>query len=81
MVETLSRVEIARPPSLDPGDIARELGLDQPRSGPRDYDRLRREFAFANHPDRVGESMREHAKIRMQIANRLIDEAKGGAVR
>lgn len=81
IVETLSRIEIAAPPSIEPDDIARELGLDGPPATPRDLDRVRREFAFANHPDRVDAALRERAMIRMQIANRLIDEAKARQAR
>jgi hypothetical protein len=61
--------------SDDPADIARELGL----TGHEDaaaLDRVRRTFAFINHPDRVVEQDRGKAIIRMQIANRLIDDAK-----
>jgi hypothetical protein len=37
---------------------------------------LRRTFALKNHPDRMPPEQRERAMIRMQVANRLIDEAK-----
>lgn len=60
---------------LDPASIARELNLSNLGSG-ADLDRARRSFAMRNHPDRVPEPMRERAKMRMQIANMLIDEAK-----
>lgn len=87
--ETEQRSERARPDAtdarlepaledlffLDPASIARELNLSGLRSG-SDLDRARRSFAMRNHPDRVPESMRERAKMRMQIANMLIDEAK-----
>lgn len=77
----VERTEIAAndepPPSIDPEVIAKELGLKGLRSRlPRNYDRLRREFAFRNHPDRVAEHLRAYAIVRMQIANTLIDEAK-----
>lgn len=68
------------PPSIDPLDVARELGLDGGRP-PRDLDRVRRDFAFRNHPDRVAVELRERAMVRMQIANMLIDEAKRASVR
>ncbi|WP_367714897.1 hypothetical protein AB2N04_13170 [Nitratireductor sp. GISD-1A_MAKvit] len=68
------------PPSTDPQDIARELGLHKSVE-PQLLDRLRREFAFRNHPDRVPEHLRANAMTRMQVANMLIDEAKRGAVR
>lgn len=64
-------------PSVDPDEIARELGLAK-RIRPRDLDRLRRDFALRNHPDRVPEQLRARAMIRMQVANMLIDDAKSG---
>ncbi len=67
--------EPAEQPSILPFDIARELALTG-REKPEALDRIRREFAFANHPDRVAEDMRDRAIVRMQIANRMIDEAK-----
>lgn len=63
------------PPSIDPVDVARELGF-KPGRRPRDLDRARRDFAFRNHPDRVAADLRERAMLRMQIANMLIDDAK-----
>ena len=63
------------PLSTDPEEIARELGLRSKRL-PKDLDRVRRDFAFRNHPDRVAEHLRQRAIVRMQIANTLIDEAK-----
>lgn len=65
-------------PPVHPERIAAELGLDRP-TPPRNLDRLRRAFAFKNHPDRVAPEQRERAMIRMQVANRLIDEAKGAS--
>ncbi len=62
-------------PSIDPEAIARELGLGR-RHKPAELDRMRREFAFSNHPDRVAPELRERAIARMQIANRMIDDAK-----
>lgn len=62
-------------PPVQPELIAAELGLDRPVPA-KNLDRLRRTFAFRNHPDRVRPELRELAKIRMQVANRLIDEAK-----
>jgi len=70
----------AAEPSVDPDEIARELGLTGRRK-PRELDRLRRDFAFRNHPDRVPEHLRARAIIRMQVANMLIDEAKRGRVK
>lgn len=64
-----------RPPDTDPAAVALELDVAR-ASAPRDLDRLRRAFAFRNHPDRVRPEWRECAEIRMRIANRIIDEAK-----
>ena len=66
-------------PPIDPEAIAAELGLDQPAKG-ADFGRMRRSFAFANHPDRVAPHLRQRAMIRMQVANMLIDEAKRRAL-
>ncbi|MBZ9798293.1 hypothetical protein [Mesorhizobium sp. ES1-4] len=66
-------------PPIDPESIAAELGLDRPKGG-ADFSRMRRSFAFANHPDRVAPHLRQRAMIRMQIANMLIDEAKRRAL-
>ena len=62
-------------PSIDPDDIARELALVSVGSAD-DLARLRRTFAFGNHPDRVPARLRERAMVRMQVANQLIDEAR-----
>ncbi|MDN2565966.1 hypothetical protein N1F89_07015 [Aquibium sp. A9E412] len=67
-------------PPIEPEAVAAELGLSG-RKVPADLDRLRRDFAFANHPDRVPEALRARAMIRMQIANMLIDEARRGRPR
>lgn len=63
------------PPSIDPAEVARELDIGTGRSV-QELDRIRRDFAFRNHPDRVEGGMRQRAMVRMQIANMLIDEAK-----
>jgi len=62
-------------PQTTPEAVAKELGLkgDETRA---DLDARRRQFALANHPDRVAQDLRGHAMIRMQIANHLIDDAK-----
>ena len=77
----LRRAEIAPPPleveqwpSTEPADIARELALETHRRA-EDLARARRAFAFENHPDRVEPHLRDHAIVRMQIANMLIDDA------
>jgi hypothetical protein len=65
-------------PSLEPEAIALELGLET--SSAQDLGKLRRSFALNNHPDRVAPHLRQHALARMQVANRLIDEAKRRAL-
>ncbi|MEX6508120.1 hypothetical protein [Jiella sp. M17.18] len=62
------------PPSIDPRDIRRDLGLANALT-PKDLMLCRRAFARANHPDCAPLAFREQANIRMQIANRLVDEA------
>jgi hypothetical protein len=62
-------------PSTDPEEIARELCIAR-ISVSHELDRVRRDFAFANHPDRVDPWLRERCELRMQIANQLIDDAK-----
>jgi hypothetical protein len=62
-------------PETAPDAIARELALHRIVEV-KSLDRLRREFAFRNHPDRVRSEWRDAAMARMQTANRLIDEAK-----
>jgi hypothetical protein len=66
-------------PSIEPEAIARELGLEKLKTV-RDFGRVRRDFAFRNHPDRVAPYLRERAILRMQVANMLIDEAKRRAL-
>ncbi|MEO5755567.1 MAG: hypothetical protein ABIQ51_01805 [Mesorhizobium sp.] len=66
-------------PPIDPETIAVELGLDNSKSA-ADFSRMRRSFAFSNHPDRVAPHLRQRAMIRMQVANMLIDEAKRRAL-
>jgi hypothetical protein len=61
--------------SIDPAEISRELGLGTKRTAD-DLSRLRRAFAFKNHPDRVPTHLRQRAMLRMQVANGLIDEAR-----
>jgi len=64
---------------VEPEAISRELGLTN-ASAPAELARLRRAFAFKNHPDRVAPHLRQRAMLRMQVANMLIDEAKRRAV-
>ena len=42
---------------------------------PADLERIRRTFAYRNHPDRVGPAHKMHALRRMTVANVLIDQA------
>jgi hypothetical protein len=63
---------------VEPEALARELGLGT--VGAADLGRLRRNFALKNHPDRVAPHLRQRALARMQMANRLIDEAKRRAI-
>ena len=67
-----------RLPAIEPEAIALELGLE--KASAADCGRLRRSFALLNHPDRVAPHLRERALTRMQVANRLIDEAKRRAL-
>jgi hypothetical protein len=62
-------------PETAPDAIVRELALHR-IADLKSLDRLRREFAFRNHPDRMRPEWRDRAMARMQTANRLIDEAK-----
>lgn len=76
--------ELAKPADekllpTDPESIAAELGLGRLDASPN-YSKLRRSFAFSNHPDRVAPHLRQRAMVRMQIANMLIDDAKRKAL-
>ncbi|MCE7029771.1 hypothetical protein [Jiella avicenniae] len=61
-------------PSTDPYDIAMELDILSLASV-KDLLEARRNFARTNHPDRVAIGFRSEATTRMQIANRLVDDA------
>ncbi len=61
-------------PSTDPYDVAMELNILALRNV-KDLMEARRVFARTNHPDRVAIGFRAEATIRMQIANRLVDDA------
>jgi hypothetical protein len=65
---------------IEPEAIAVELGLSSAMA-PVDFSRLRRNFAFKNHPDRVAPHLRQRAMVRMQVANMLIDDAKRRALK
>lgn len=75
-VEAAPGIETPEPlPSIAPEDIAAELRMANAR-WPKDLDRIRREFALVNHPDKVEPHLRDRALVRMQIANMLIDREK-----
>jgi hypothetical protein len=61
-------------PRSDPASVAEELSLT-PHLTADELNRVRREFALANHPDRVTPARRAQATQRMTIANTLIDQA------
>ena len=74
-VHTASAASLSQlPPSTDPEAIGRELDLARARSA-KDVMQCRRAFARTNHPDLAPPQFREQANLRMQIANRLTDEA------
>lgn len=80
LMAEIGAAEEEKLPPIDRESIAAELGLGVGR--PKvDFGRLRRNFAFANHPDRVAPHLRQRAMVRMQIANMLIDEARRRTVR
>jgi hypothetical protein len=60
-------------PKTEDQAIAEELGLS-PDLATVDLQRLRRDFAKKNHPDRFEPARRTNAARRMSIANMLIDE-------
>lgn len=58
--------------TADPLSVADELRITAQMTL-SDLNRLRREYALANHPDRAGSAEREDATRRMMVANMLID--------
>lgn len=78
--ERHAQARMAVPPSADPEDVARELGLTQDMSADQLH-AIRRAFARRNHPDFYGQEHVEVATVRMQIANALIDRALTNAAR
>lgn len=68
------RVQPRAPLTTDPQAVAAELSISD-RMSIADLNRLRREFALANHPDRFFDEERHDATRRMMIANMLIDNA------
>lgn len=77
LADLLTRTEIVPEalPSIEPDEIALELGISD-TSSPDELGSARRRFAFANHPDRVPAHLRDRAIVRMQVANMLIDAAR-----
>ena len=72
-------VVVEAAPSIDPDEIAAELGIAEAQ--PADLAKMRRSFALANHPDRVAPHLRQRAMVRMQLANMMIDDAKRRAAK
>lgn len=68
-------IETVELPSVEPEAILRELGLKASNNA-AELARIRRAFAFKNHPDRVAPHLRQRAMVRMQVANMLIDDAR-----
>lgn len=68
-------IEAVELPSVEPEAILRELGLKASNNA-AELARIRRAFAFKNHPDRVAPHLRQRAMVRMQVANMLIDDAR-----
>ncbi len=62
------------PPRSVEETVAHELQLSDDLA-PADLERIRRTFAYRNHPDRVGPAHKMHALRRMTVANVLIDQA------
>ena len=77
-VDHREKAREAELPSIEPEAIAMELGLGTTKAA--DFGKLRRSFAFKNHPDLVAPHLRQRALARMQVANRLIDDAKRQAI-
>ncbi|MBL8581605.1 MAG: hypothetical protein JNL61_05175 [Rhizobiaceae bacterium] len=74
-LDALAAASALELPSIEPEDIARELDIRAATDADQ-LARLRRAFAFGNHPDRVPDHLRARAMVRMQVANHLIDEAR-----
>jgi hypothetical protein len=66
--------ETAMPQACDAEALARELQLG-PHLTAKELERIRRDFARCNHPDRVAPGDRDLATRRMALANVLIDQA------
>ncbi|MCY1550494.1 hypothetical protein D9M68_867530 [compost metagenome] len=64
--------------SQSPASIRRELNL-RPEMKRAELQRLRRQFAAQNHPDRLPQEFRLAAEQRMKTANALLDSAMTSA--
>ncbi|KAB0572484.1 hypothetical protein [Brucella pituitosa] len=73
MQELAKRME-----SQSPASIRRELNL-RPEMKRAELQRLRRQFAAQNHPDRLPQEFRLAAEQRMKTANALLDSAMTSA--
>ena len=62
------------PPRSVEEAVAQELRLSDDLE-PAELERMRRTFAYRNHPDRVGPAHQARALLRMTVANVLIDQA------
>jgi hypothetical protein len=72
-VDATGTAPTTRPRSVEEA-VTQELGLSDDLE-PADLERIRRTFAYRNHPDRVGPAHKTHAQRRMAAANVLIDQA------
>jgi hypothetical protein len=72
-VELAATAPKATPRSIEEA-VAQELQLSDDLE-PADLERIRRTFAYRNHPDRFGPAHKPHALGRMTVANVLIDQA------
>jgi hypothetical protein len=68
------RIQQPNTPKTEHDTVADELQLISDLSVD-DLNRIRREYALANHPDLVAPAKRDQATRRMTIANMLIDQA------
>lgn len=74
-IEPAAEPPVVELPPVEPEAILRELGL-KASTNAAELARIRRAFAFKNHPDRVAPHLRQRAMVRMQVANMLIDDAR-----
>jgi hypothetical protein len=71
--ELAEATRLGPPPSVEEA-VALELQLSDDLA-PAALERMRRRFAYRNHPDRFGPTQQAHALQRMTAANALIDQA------